>query len=112
MGMSRIHVSVSQAHAREAEAAQAAIERLIGAIKERFPLYNLTHSWGDDQKSHAVFKFEKQGRGHGGGRADLRPGGVQVTIDANFDLPFFVPVTLAEMKVRDELTKALREAFG
>ncbi len=110
--MDRILVKVSRPHAYATGEARACLERLMDAIAERFPGYNLKTEWDDDRKLRSTFTFEKAGKGAGGGSAALAGGRVDIELDAQYNLPFFVPIRVAEKIVRDELSRALDTTFG
>ncbi len=110
--MDRIHVRLARPHRHEPAKAQACLERLMAAIGARFPAFNFKWKWEGEARAKATYSFERPEKGSGGGSAELRAGEVDVELTGMYKLPFFVPVRLAEMKVRDELTKALDEAFG
>lgn len=110
--MDRIRVKVEHPHALGPEDARERVLRLIEKIRGIYASYALTHEWADEARTAVRFRFAKEGRGRGTGTASIEAWRVIVEIDADFKLPFFVPVAAAEWKVREELKKSLEETFG
>jgi hypothetical protein len=108
----RIHARVEYAHSCPPEAAQARLVELVKRFAAAYPGYALAYAWVDERRSAIRFDFAKEGRGRGGGLATLEAQAVVVEVNAQFKLPFFVPIAAAEWRVRDELSRALRDVFG
>src|SRR5688572_6238792 len=110
--MDRIRASLTHPHALSETEATARLARLFDEIQAMFPNYKLSHEWTNEQKTAATFKFTREEKGNGTGKAVLSPGKLDVEIDANYKLPWLVPVALAEKLVRDEFRKAVEKAFA
>lgn len=110
--MDRIRVKHSHPHGRPLDEARAGVDRLIAALRARFPAYDIQARWEDEQRRRLAFTFAKEGRSSGTGSAVLVDGRVDVELDARYKLPFLVPVPFAEALVRQEIVKALEQAFG
>lgn len=110
--MPLIRARVSHPHAHPPGEAGARLERLLAAVAARFPAYHFAPQWQGESRTRVTFTFSKDGRGTGKGSAELAEGRVDVVLEADYALPFFVPTALAEMKVRDEVAKSLRDTFG
>ena len=109
--MDRIYVKHEHPHAKSPEESRKAIERVLDAIRAKFPTYKIDSTWKSD--SELTFTFDKDGgKSKGAGLAVLAPGKVSLEIDARYKLPFLVPVMAAEAIVRNEIVKGLKEAFG
>lgn len=110
--MDRIRASLTHPHALPEAEATVRLARLFDVIRGMFPAYNLTHEWANDGRTAATFRFTREEKGHGTGKAALAPGRLEVEIDASYKLPWLVPVALAEKLVKDEFRKAVEKAFA
>jgi hypothetical protein len=109
--MDRIYVKVEHPHTKNPDEARKAVERVLAAIRQKFPTYKIEETWKGESELH--FTFDKEGgKSKGTGKAFLSPGKAVLEIDARYKLPFLMPVMAAEMVVRNEVTKGLKEAFG
>ncbi|HVY61608.1 MAG TPA: insulinase family protein, partial [Planctomycetota bacterium] len=111
VGMSKVQVQVTQPHGFAEAEARARLERAMDQLAGKFPGYNLQRRWEDERKAKLGFTFSKNGKGEGTGSAVLAEGRVEVVLDALYNLPFLVPVALAQKLVRDEITKLFAEQF-
>jgi len=110
--MDRIRIHVSHTLGGEPGDARARLEALMARIAARFPGYQLRHDWLPGERPGVRFRFEKAGRGEGGGSVEVTGESVLVDLDAHYNLPFFVPIAVAEKVVRDEVGRILRDIFG
>ena len=109
--MDRIYVKVEHPHGKNPEESRKAVERVLVGIRQKFPTYKIDSTWKSE--SELSFTFDKEGgKSKGTGKALLTPGKVALEIDARYKLPFLMPVVAAEMVVRNEVAKGLKEAFG
>lgn len=109
--MDRIYVKHEHPHGLSPERSRAAVDRVVAALRTKFPTYKIDSTWKSD--TQLEFTFDKEGgKSKGTGKAILSPGKVSLEIDARYKLPFLVPVIAAEAIVRNEITKGLKEAFG
>ena len=107
--MDPIRASVEQAHDFPDDEAHRRLESVCESLRTgMLKSYPLTWKWIDPRTLRFDFKGEK---GEGGGTARLEPGRVWIEIDARYKLPWYATVGLAQMRVRDELGKALRDGF-
>ncbi len=107
--MDRIRASVEQPHAFPEDEARRRLEAVCESLRTgMLKSYPLTWKWVDPATLRFDFKGEK---GEGGGTARLEQGRVRIDLDARYTLPWYATVGLAEMRVRDELAKALRDRF-
>jgi hypothetical protein len=107
----RIEVRATHPYRFAPDEARRRLLRLVRAIADEYPGYQLRHEWADGAETSIAFHFEKPGRGKGAGLARLLGESVEVELRAEVKLPFFVPLAMAEWRVRDELAKALRASF-
>jgi len=110
--MDRIRVKLGRPHGFSLDEARVRLERLLASLAARFPGYNVRHEYTDEARRRVALRFEKSGRGHGTGAAALGDGRVDLEIDAQYKLPFLVPVVLAEKIVRDDISRMLDQSFG
>ena len=109
--MDRIRASLTHPHSFPESEAVVRLARLFEVIRGMFPAYNLAHEWSNEARTAATFRFTREEKGHGSGKAVLAAGKLEVEIDAQYKLPWLVPVVVAEKLVRDEFRKAVEKAF-
>jgi hypothetical protein len=112
MGMSRIQVEATHPHTFPLDEARRRLERAMEGLAADFPGYGIQRKWADEAKMRLTFTFAKAGKGDGGGAATLEATRVAIALDAEYNLPFLVPVALAQKLVRDSLAKRFAEAFA
>jgi hypothetical protein len=109
--MAHIRASLTHEHVLSDAEAITRLARLFEVIRGMFPTYNLEHTWENQARTSATFRFTRPDKGHGTGRAALGPGKLDVEVDAQYKLPWLVPVVLAEKVVKDEFRKAVEKAL-